>query len=339
MKQNMTLAMEGAGSGVLWGALTFTLLVFTAPFAWIGEAAADLRWHVGVGLLAVGLPGVVLVARRRLSFALVLGMAMMHLVPGVRVLLPVDRPAWGSGDELEVVEVHWGEAPVGALEDLLEFGEADLVVAHGVSPEGRAALGEGRLRWPHEYAWPPLLAGHPLPSGPSLLVFSRHPIADVHAQVFGEDAVLVTGDLQAPALDVPLAIVDLPTLGPGERLATRDDLLKAMDRRYWSERSLVLCRLGTSDSSPSYGRLLDATGLADARQGVGRLPTSPVTIGGVELPFLRVPREFLLHGDYVEVLEVGADVLRAGERDSLTGAVMPDGPERVSVRARVRVRA
>ena len=305
MKENMTLAMEGAGSGVLWGALTFTLLVFTAPFLWLGEAMTDLRWHMGVGLLAVGVPGLVFLTRRRLSMGVILGMALLHMIPGVRVLLPVDHPAWGAGDELAVVEVWWGEEPTGALEDLLATTPADLVVIHGVSVHGRESLSNGLGGFPYEYAWPPVYTDGLAPTGPSLQVFSSYPIADFNAQGFGEGAVLVTGLLETADLDVPLAVVDLPPIGPGDASIARDELLGALDRRYWSERSLVLCNLGSSDSSPSYARLRDATGLADARQGRGRLATSPVVLAGIDL----------------------------------TGAVMPDGPERVPVVTRVRVRA
>ena len=339
MNERMTLALEGAGAGVLWTAVSFTLLVFTAPFLWIGEALTDLRWHAGLGMLLISIPGFLLLQRRRLSFGVLVGMALMHCLPGVRVFVPTDHEVLTTGDELNFVEVHWGDAPTGGLEELLLTDAADLVVVHGVSPEGRKALEDGVFEWPHTYAWPPILTGAPAPLGPSILVYSRYAIADWNAQGFGESAVLITGNLEGPVLDVPLTIIDLPTVGPGDRAAAREDLLEELDKRYWPDRTVVLCRLGSSDSSPAYASLREATGLSDARQGFGRVATSPVTIGGLALPFFRVPREFVLHGDLVEVRDCSSQMLRAGERDPVTGSVDSDGPERRMVRTHVRVRA
>ena len=318
MKERISQPLEGVGAGLFWISAGLTLLAQTAPFYWVGEALSDLRWHLGLAALIPAIPAAVLLPRRRLTFVAMIALGFYNLLPGMRVFVPPPDADFVVGTPLSVVNVRWGQASTDALVDFANQQSADVFVVSGLNETGRNELAEHLVDWPYVHAWPPVMAdseGAPLVlTEPSTMLFSRISIDDFSAQGFGYGACLLEGNLDVGDLPVTFRVASFPAPGPGHIAGARTALMNELGARPWVERGLFVCDLSSSDSSNSFGDLMDTTRYQDARRGFGRVPTIPT-------PFvcgLRMPGQYVLFGDEIAVSEHSARPLVAGERELVT---------------------
>jgi len=342
MKDRISLAMEGVGAGLFWILGGFTLLILTAPFFWMGEALSDLRWHMGFTALLPALPGVLLLPRRRLTFVGLFAMGLLNVMPGMRVFVPPNDKPFEAGTELSVVEVHWGSAPTAALEEYVAKDAPDILVVTGLDEFSRETLKESLIAWPHVKAWPPLQVdgsgGTAHLTEDSTMIFSMLPLEDFSVLGFGMGACLVESELDLGDLPVPLRVAVLPPPGPGAIGTSRTALLAELEKRQWPPRGILLADLGSSDATPAFSELLAATEYADGRRGFGRMATLPASLFGFPLGSLRVPGEFLLHGDEVRILDQHTEALRAAERELIGLADDPNAPTLRLIRTRLLIK-
>jgi len=342
MKDRISLALEGAGTGLFWILGGFTLLVLTAPFFWFGEALSDLRWHMGFMALLPAVPGVVFLPRRRLTFVALFALGVMNVMPGLNVFVPPDDEHFVGGAELTLLEVHWGHEPTAALEEHLADHPVDLVFVTGLDTIGRDSLKERLVAWPYKEVWPPqLVDGEGIAAElveDTTMVFSKLPLDDFSVTGFGSNACLFEAELAVGDLPVMLRGAVLPRPGPGSIKASRTALLKELEQRKWPARGLLIADLASADTSPAFGELVDASGYVDARRGFGRMATIKATLLGIKVPALWVPSEYLLHGSEVETLERRTESLTAAGRDLIGLKDDPDAPSRRPTRTRLRIK-
>jgi len=338
MKEQVSRPLEGAGVGLFWVLAGLTLLSQAAAFHWLGEALADLRWHLGFIALVPALPAIFLLPGRRLTFVAMALLGAFNLMPGMRIHLPPPEAEFTVGTPLSVVSVRWGAAPTDALVELVETAGPDVVVVSGLPEAEREALLEHTVAWPYVQAWPPIMAdatGAPLVlTEPSTVVLSKHQLGDFHGQGFGVGACLLEAQLDIGDLPLTLRVASFPERGAGEALGARDALLTALSGQSWPARGLLVCDLARSDASSAFGALLDMTRYHDARRGFGRNPTMPAPLLG----FLRVPGRYLLHGAELNVRDLHTEELAAGRREVVRVTVDDDTPRFVPLFTELRVR-
>lgn len=342
MKDRISLALEGAGAGLFWILGGFTLLILTAPFFWFGEVLSDLRWHMGLMAILPAVPGVFLLPRRRLTFVGLFAMGALNILPGMRVFVPPDDEHFVGGAELTLLEVHWGHEPTAALEELLRDRPADLVFVTGLDTFGRSSLKERLVEWPYSKAWPPEFVDEEEAGGliaeDSMMLFSKLPLDDFSVTGFDSGACLFEAELDLGDLPVMLRGVVLPPPGPGAIKASRTALLQELGARTWPARGFLIADLASSDTSPAFGELVEASQYTDARRGLGRMATIKASLLGVKFPALWVPCEYLLHGSEIETLERRTESLTAAERDLIGLEDDPDAPTIRAMRTRLRIK-
>lgn len=320
MKDGISHSLEGAGAGLFWIIAGFTTLVLTAPFFWAGEALSDLRWHVGFLALVPSLPGMVFLPRRRLTFVAIAAAGLFHLLPAMHVFLPPPEQAFDRGDDLTLLEVHWGPGSTDALEAYLAgpANAADVVVITGLDDLGRASIKGNLIQWPHMEAWPPILAapdGEALPIGEqSTVVLSQHALEDFSVADFGLDSSLLEAKITLEGVPFWLRVAVLPAPGPGPIGEARRGLFDQLEERQWNNRGILICDLASSDTTPSYWRVVAATDYSDARRGLGRQANLPAKLFGANLPVLRNPSEYLFHGEEILVIQRDSQAIGDPER-------------------------
>jgi endonuclease/exonuclease/phosphatase (EEP) superfamily protein YafD len=257
--------------------LVATLVGFAGGFAWLFDLVANFRPQLAVLALAVL---AVAVLRRRGAAALLAGFAVAAnaAVMAPLVLPPPAVPAGGRRFTVAHLNMQWA---AGSVEDF------------------RALLGEGSpadvvvVLEPNEGWFDQLLRrGSPLQlhkarRDSQAFVASRLPVRDLD-QPADPDLPLAAVEftLDAPAAEVRVLALDLPSPWTPREAAFRDRGLAAVER--WRRAQpgpvLVVGDLNATPWSAPFRRLMETAGLEDARQGRGPLPSWPEALGPLGLP-------------------------------------------------------
>lgn len=322
------------------GQLALALLSTTARFFWVGELAANLRWQQGVAGLPLAL--VLFGLGRRRLFAVSLAVSLVHIVPALALRVPADEVTC-QGPELVVGSSNlWycnrDEARLRAwLEtdrpDVVAFSEVsgfwtqalvrqlDLYPYQVISPSPDLGPEAAALRTALEHESPEILS--PYESMWGLALLSRYPFDGVHVhdEPGGPDTYIEVDVLVRGAR---LQVITLHPERPGAppRTERRNAVLDwvAMHTR-WREDAVVLGDLNVTLYSPAFADFVANAGLADSRQGFGRLPSWNPPL---ELPGHWLDIDHILVRPGIAVLDrwVGPDI----------------GSDHLPVLARVRVK-
>jgi endonuclease/exonuclease/phosphatase (EEP) superfamily protein YafD len=175
---------------------------------------------------------------------------------------------------------------------LIREKKPDVVVLVEVTP----GLADTLVALADEY---PYREAFPRPDAGGLAILSRQPLDSVHRYPFGswKRAVLVARTRIGDRAVTVVGMHPYSSRGP-ERSRIRAFQMRAVGR--WvaarKEPVLLLGDLNATPWSPVFGDLLRASGLRDARQGHGALPTYPAWFPPLWLPLDHglVSREFTL---------------------------------------------
>jgi endonuclease/exonuclease/phosphatase (EEP) superfamily protein YafD len=309
-------------AGVL-GFLTLlgsSLLVWSARWFWFGEIAASFAWQLGlIGSVGAILLLVIRCPRMALGAAI---LAFLQLWPELSLWLPHG----GSGEVEERGEVltiassnlFWFNDDQPGVTEWLETVGPDIVVFLEVSLSWRGILERMGDEYPH------LLLS---PDGPwddktwGTAILSKRPVS-------AERLIRVPRAMDCPPMEIrielggePLIIRGLHPMYPGRpwRTEIRDELLETVAELDWSGNSMLLGDLNTTSTSPSFGRLLQTSGLRDSRQGFGRQPTyiTDDRIHGLEIAI-----DHILVSDSIHVLERWTEALPGSDHRTVVARVM-----------------
>ncbi len=148
----------------------------------------------------------------------------------------------------------------------------------------------------------------PKQGGSGLALFSRYPLED--AQVFNVDASthpLIFARVRLPNTSVSLLLMHPPTPVRLDKFAYRTGQFNSAAELLRDARGheILIGDLNITPWSPYFQELLSATGLREARAGVGVLPTWPMPMPA----FLRIPIDHCLVSRDIQVVS-----LRIGDK-------------------------
>ncbi|MCB9881454.1 MAG: endonuclease/exonuclease/phosphatase family protein [Planctomycetes bacterium] len=277
-----------------------TLLGFFGELAWWLELAAHFRPHMLVVLLAASIAPVL---RKRYRLALsAWALALVNLVPlWPHVFAPVEDVAHvGKTWTACLANVNTMRGDPEAVERHLRALDADLVVLEEVGSRWANTLRRLEDLYPHrEFVLRDDNFG--------IALLSRHPFESVTVESLGE-ARLPSIFARLVLDGRTIAILGTHPLPPMNALYTRLhneqlDRVREFASRV-DEPLLVLGDLNTTPWAPSFGRILEGSGLRNA--GRGRwLPTWPSPLGFAGLP---LDHCLIREGIVVTQLETGEPV-------------------------------
>lgn len=278
--------------------------IHLARWFWPGELMAGFAWQLGwCGLVLAA--ALALLRFRGVALALTLASAL-HLVPTLRLYLPVEPPPHGRPLTLATANLLWVNRALPPLERWLRGTGADVVVLAELSHEHLALLDAVADRWPHQLLSPPRESFNPDSWGTAVL--SRRPFRSTRlieippeGPAAGHRAAGAPPSAQGgwirPAMEARLEHEGRELVvrgahpmrpGPPELLAARDRVLRALESQDWSGAAILAGDLNLPPASPLFRELLSATGLSDSRAGFGRQPSF---VAGLPLPGrIRSPR-------------------------------------------------
>jgi endonuclease/exonuclease/phosphatase (EEP) superfamily protein YafD len=280
----------GASLGFV-GVAALQVVLWLAPWLWIGEILQELRWHIGLTCSAAALALFLARAPRRGALALCFG--ALHLGPEARLSWPsaaVDPSA--PRVVLITANVLYTNPRHDELLAALLAQRADAIALQELTPPLRRFLERELHAFPHRVFSP---AGTWPEDGAGVALFARTPLREPHS--LGLEVSYAPGlaaTLVTPIGALRLRVVHLQRPGQPWRLEQRAQGLAHLERFTWTTRDVLLGDLNLTASSPLYARLLERTQLLDSSMGHGRQPSYwrfprlPRTLG--------VPIDHVLHG-------------------------------------------
>jgi endonuclease/exonuclease/phosphatase (EEP) superfamily protein YafD len=323
------------------GLLGLAALSTSARIFWMGELAANLRWQQGIAclLLAFLLVGL----RRRKLGAIALVLSAVHAVPALALHVPPAEIPKPAGPELVVASSNlwycnrdedrlraWLETDA---PDVIAFSEVsgfwtqalirqlDLYPHQVISPSPDLGPAVAALRKELENESPEILSPHESKWGLALL--SRYPLDEVHVHdERGCPDAYIEADVLVKGARVQVIAMHPERPGYPPRTEQRNATLQYVAMRTrWREEAIVLGDLNVTVYSPAYEDFIERAGLADSRQGFGRMPTWNPPL---ELPGRWLDIDHILVRPGIAVMDrwVGPDI----------------GSDHLPVSARVRVK-
>jgi len=276
--------VEGATCILCAGWLAALGLSWCALWTRHGELLASVRpWLDLSGLLPLAL---LCVLRRAVPAAVLAGILLFDALPDLALRLE-PAPDAGPGRRLRVASANllFGnpEAPQ-ALERVLAE-EPDVLLL--LELDRRVARSAPRLR--ERFATVAWFPGPPeqWEAGTwGMALCLRASGAEGRARPLVPGALAeLEASWRSGAELVVVRGLHLPDPSTEERWQLRERALRVLvERRDWDERSIVLGDLNLTSHSPSFGRFVRATGLADTRRGFGVQPSFrfPTAVGDLE---------------------------------------------------------
>ena len=252
------------------GLVAGSLLILSSRWHWLGEIAASFSWHFGLAGLA-GAVLLALVGRRRLGLAAA-ALALVHAGPELLLWLP---GADAREPELTVAtfNMQWGNREFGALDEWLDWADADVVCLQEVAVESREHLEQLRAEYPYVSHSP--VADRWNVGTWGTLVLSRTPFLSTRLleapETIERPSMEVSVDLGGEALTLRTAHPPRP--GRGERTLRRNLVLRQLAGEDWGGHGALLGDLNVTSTSPVFREILATSGLRDSRAGRGRQPT------------------------------------------------------------------
>jgi endonuclease/exonuclease/phosphatase (EEP) superfamily protein YafD len=271
--------LNAFGGALLTVSVLLSALALAADFTWLGELAANLRWHLGV-LAAAALPLLALGgARWRAAVATVL--VVWNLGPAL-VLLWQPAPPVQPGSELRLASanLYAGNRKTVELETWLASESPDILVLLEVSEFWRDGI--NTIAPPDAFPYRVL---EPRLGAFGIALLSRYPLLDVQVRELGDPGVPyihAIADVDGCAL--PLwAIHTVPPVTPAMRSA-RDRQLSVIGAEVAGEAVAVVAGdVNVTLYSDALQRLLERGGLLDSRVGEGRAPSWMPMLGPLGL--------------------------------------------------------
>ena len=278
-----------------------SLLVWSAPWFWLGEVAASFAWYLGVAGMA-GAVLLLLIRCRRMAIVTA-ALAGVQLWPALSLWLPDSRS--GELDQpreaLTVASSNllWTNDEQGGLTDWMERTSPDVIVFLEVSPSWREILAGKSVEYPHQLYSPPGRWGE---ATWGTAILSRRDPSSARLIPLPEQTIRPPMEIVIELQGEPLVIRGAHPIRPGKawRIERRDALLDALAALDWPGNALLLGDLNVTSTSPSFDRLLTRSGLRDSRRGFGRQPTYTTS---APIPGLRIAIDHVLVGDSIHVLE------------------------------------
>jgi endonuclease/exonuclease/phosphatase (EEP) superfamily protein YafD len=268
--------LRAFGSLGFLGFLGATALVGSARWFWLGEVATSFSWQLG----CMGLVGVVALGatRRPRLAALTLVLALLHMGPELLLWLPSGDAGAETGASSEVLTLAacnllWENENKPALASWLDEADPDIVAFEEVSPAWRAELESLSGSYPYLVLSPPAERWSRGTWGTAFL--SRVPLTEPRwiEPPPHIDRPHLEVQVTLGAKPLTLRVLHPPRPGRPPRVERRNSVLDLIAEQDWSGQAILLGDLNTTRTSPTFGRLLEATGLRDSRKGFGRQPT------------------------------------------------------------------
>ena len=279
-------ALEALGLLGLAGVAAATAMWLAESLHWTGALLGAVRPYVGVA--ALGVVAVLVLARRRWAGAAAGGLAVWNLAPVLVLYLPGPAQPEDVRAELTFVTANLreGTTDFGTLFEWLEHEKPDVVAFQEVQVHLHLALAASTLDYPHRFFWPEV----PDPTAPremGLALLSRVPferIELVWGKWYGKPVI----EAELVTLGRRVTVLCAHTTRPGrtESNAARDGMLRGIAERVKGvERVVLLGDLNVTGSQPIFDELLERANLLDSRRGFGWQPTwrSTVVVSGLPL--------------------------------------------------------
>ncbi len=296
-----------------------SLAGFLGAFAWWLDIASHFRVQYALAFLL--LAAVFALGRRKRPALLSLALAALNALPLVLFLLPPAIPPPPSSIppyRVLLLNVNTAYGDPARVRALLADTRPDLLVLEEINPRWLQALAPVLDAFPYRHT-------EPRHDNFGIGLFSRFPLARVHAEPFGivnVPSLFADVDLDGR----PLAVIATHPLPPGSALMTRERnaQLDWIARRAAQTPGplLLLGDLNVSPWSPVYRRFLAASGLRDSARGRSIRPTWPAP-----LPPLWIPLDHILHSPSLAIHsrtvgpDTGSDHLPVAVTFSLPPAV------------------
>lgn len=279
----------------------------SARWHWSGELVVNFGWQLGCGgWLAAGL--LLLGGRPRLALCAAL-LASWQLWPGARLWLPADPPVHAAADaqapQLRIAHANvlYSNKVQQPFVDWIAREDPELLSILEYSRPWRAAIGaELERRFPyrietdeHLDRWSGSLC--------RTLLCSQLPLLDARTLPSppGSGA-SIEAWIERAGERVHVIVVHPSRPGERARTAARNALFARLERdTRCDKRTVLLGDLNATAWSPAFADLLSATGLREARQGFGRMPS---WVSTKYLPGLWLDLDHVLVGAAIDVLEL-----------------------------------
>ena len=297
-----------------------SLLCWSARWFWLGEVAASFAWYLGLAGLA-GTVLLLLVRCPRMALAAAV-LSTLQLWPELSLWLPDSRSGEveEEGDRITIAcsNLLWTNTDWAGVTELIERTSPDVMVLLEASLFWREGFEGLSDEYPHQL-YSPAEQWNEETWGTAIL--SRRPMSR-------SSLIPLPGERVRPPMEAvielggePAVIRGAHPMRPGKawRIERRDAVLDALAGLDWSGHGMLLGDLNTSSTSPTFGRLLRATGLRDSRLGFGRQPTYRTND---LIPGLRVAIDHILVSDSIHVLERWTELLPGSDHRTVVARVM-----------------
>jgi endonuclease/exonuclease/phosphatase (EEP) superfamily protein YafD len=286
-------------TGLLQAAATITVIFSLATLANSWHRFLELFSHFRLQYLLVALILTLLFAalKHRRWAMLMLAITAINAIPVVPWYLAAAKAPVAVDETIHIVfaNVNSGNSKTQAMLRLIEAEDPDLIVLQEVTDLWAAAMDTVQTDYPHRHVIPQL-------DNFGIAVYSRLPLTNIDV-------------LSSPPLDLPSLVVrqtlggtnvsfvtthPIPPLGKlgfdarNEHLADIGERIAALDGP-----AVLIGDLNTALWGHHYKKLVADTGLKNARDGFGIIPTWPR-----QLPFAMIPIDQCLVSDDFAVLDI-----------------------------------
>ncbi|MCC7038366.1 MAG: endonuclease/exonuclease/phosphatase family protein [Alphaproteobacteria bacterium] len=300
MEKRRTWIREFLNNPVTFVTPFFTVLVLAASMPahfQMADLASHFMAQYAVGAVVLFAMGILFRSSRYVLalLALLFCVSASYLLP----YLPVTKPA-PEGETMKIMQVNvlFINKNPALLKSLIEKEQPDIVVSSETPP----VFADMFETLKNDYPWQDL---HPQKGNPrGLGVISKRKLVHperIHFDHKGVPSQVFTVDLGGQ----DVTFVSIHPFTPTENIERRDNEFRLIAARYKKEPVKNLVILGDFNATPycaAYKQLVNALGLANARDGFGVYPSWPTFL---PTPFLRIPIDHVLVSSTIAVHNFG----------------------------------
>jgi len=291
--------------GLLHAAAIVTVLFSLATFADFLHRYLELFSHFRLQYLGAALLlGLIFIALRSRAWAsLMLVITAINVWPVAKWYVAETEPHVVAKTQIELLyaNVYSGNSNTRPLLDLIQAEQPDMVFLHEVTDRWVTAMDELQSSYPHRYSIP-------RNDNFGVAIYAREPLLNVdviESPPYGFPSLIVRQSLGGQVVTF-VTTHPIPPLGKSgfnarnEQLNSIAEVIAAI-----AAPKVLIGDLNTTMWAHQYRRLEKNTGLVNARNGIGIIPTWPR-----QLPFAMIPIDHCLVSDdfAVQNIRSGPDI-------------------------------